>query len=444
MKRISEILICAIIAVAVAACEKPDNNDGSTNNPPVTETPEEPGTEEPENPGTEKPDDPEMPAEPSVNSYILNGEEHQFGSVAVSNFGEYLCIAASTTEGVASFDEMFGQDEYFYIAITPLLNGTEFDLMTETRLYTIMSTLNGAGLESVAPEMKEEISEGVCTFTYENGVAAADIRITLADGNTLAAKLSAEEVIVVNESTIAVDGDTKPIRSAFYRQEDDVTTLYLTAAGLSYGSELEIAIYYAYLKFDETQCTGKTVSISEISGAGIVNNAQGTHLSTDDTETSGTVNISRNAEDPEHYTVIVHLDFNGTTLDIEYDGTAIDYDIEPEVVYEVLFDNVSYKIKDVTLDKTVGNDLWRVLVKSEGEDFTITMPSTAFDGNAKGFSQFQKNPDVKVTYGEKVYNKSTGASGTITVGIEEDTIHVEFTNYDNLKVFYEGRFKTIE
>lgn len=444
MKRISEIILCAIIAMTVAACEKPDNNDGSTNNPPVTETPEDPGTEKPEDPGTEKPEDPEKPAEPSVNSYILNGEEHTFGSVAVSNFGEYLCIAASTAEDVASFDEMFEQDEYFYLAISPLLNGTEFDLMTETRLYTVMSTLAGAELESVAPEMKEEISKGVCTFTYENGVATASISIVLADGSTLAAKLSAEEVIVVNENTIAVNGDTKPIRSAFYLQEDDVTTLYLTAAGITYGSELEIAIYYAYLTFDETQCAGKTVSISEITGAGIVDNANEVHLSTGSTEVSGTVNISRSTGDPEHYTVVAHLDFNGTTLDIEYDGTAIDYNIEPEVVYEVSFDNVSYKIKEVTLDKTVGNDLWRVLVKSEGEDFTITMPSSDFDGNMKGFSQFQKNPDFKVTYGENVYNKSTGASGTVTVGIEGETIHVEFTNYDDLEVFYEGKFKTIE
>jgi hypothetical protein len=79
-----------------------------------------------------------------------------------------------------------------------------------------------------------------------------------------------------------------------------------------------------------------------------------------------------------------------------------------------------------------------------GEEVTITLPSTDFDGNAKGFSQFQKNPDVKVTYGDDVYNKATGSSGTITIGIDGETIRVEFTNYDNFEILYEGDFTTRE
>lgn len=438
MKKITYIL-CAVATAMFISCEKPEDSSNPEPMPPVTETPDEPGkTEQPE---TEQP---ERPAEPSVNSYIVEGKEHKFGSVAVSNLGEYLCIAACTADGISSFEAMFEQEEYLYLAISPLLNGEEFDLKSESRLYTIISTLPGATIEGVAPEMNEEIESGECTFAYADGVTVAEIKVVLADGSALSAKLSAEEVIQVNENIIAVNNDTKPARTSFHGTEDGITSLYITPAGLSYASELEIATYYAYIILDDSLCNGKTIMASEIIEAGIINNVDETNLSSSETETTGTVNVLRDPENPAHYTVVAHLDFDGTVLDIKYDGYAIDVALEPEVIYEVKFDKQSYKIHEVTLDKTIGNDLWRVIIESEGEDLTITMPSTAFDGNPKGFSQFQKNPDVKVTYGENVYNKSTGSSGTITVGINGDVIHVEFTNYSDLEVLYEGNFKTIE
>ena len=84
---------------------------------------------------------------------------------------------------------------------------------------------------------------------------------------------------------------------------------------------------------------------------------------------------------------------------------------------------------------------------SENKDYwrrrTITLPSSAFNGNACGFSQFQKNPAVMVKYGETVYNKASGSSGTITIGIDGETIRIEFTNYDNFQVLYEGPFTII-
>lgn len=64
------------------------------------------------------------------NTYIIDEALESFGSVVMSNLDEYLCIAASPAEGVEDFEAIFEQDEYFYVAISPLLNAKEFDLMT--------------------------------------------------------------------------------------------------------------------------------------------------------------------------------------------------------------------------------------------------------------------------------------------------------------------------
>lgn len=428
MKRIFTITIYAAIAALLLSCEKPANNDDN-------------GTDTP-TPPVEIPTD--KPAEQAMNSYVINGDGHGFGSVVASNFGEYLCIAASVAEGVSSFDKIFEQEEYFYVAITPMLNGEEFDLMTETKLYTVMSTLKAAEIETVAPEMKKEIQEGKCVFTYDDGKTTVEISLTLTDGRELTAKMEAEENIVVNENIITVNGTSKPIRTAFHKTEDGLTEIYLTPAGISYSEELAITTYYAYLILNENQCTGKTVMASEIIEAGLVDNTDETCISSVTSECSGTVNVLRDDENPSHYTVVASINLDGTVIDVQFKGNAIDYDLKPEIIYEVVYGKRSYKISNVILDKTIGNDLWKVTVESNGKDFTITMPSTAFDGNPKGFSQFKNNPDVMVTYGDNVYNYASGHSGTITVGIDGESIHIEFTNYNDLKVLYEGAFTLIE
>ena len=431
MKRIFTITIYAAIAALLLSCEKPENNE--TNGPDTPDIP------------VETPDDPtDKPAEQAMNSYVLSGEGHLFGSVVVSNIGEYLCIAASVAEGVSSFDKIFEQEEYFYVAITPMLNGDEFDLMTESKLYTVISTLKGAELETVAPEMKEEIQAGKCSFTYNDGKTTVDASLTLADGKELTVKMEAEENIVVNENIITVNGTSKPVRTAFHKTEDGLTEIYLTPAGISYSEELAITTYYAYLILDENQCTGKTIMASDIIEAGFVDNVQETHISSATADCSGTVNVLRDAENPSAYTIVASINLDGTVIDIQFKGGAVDYNLKPEIIYEIVYGKRSYKISNVILDKTIGNDLWKVIVESNGKDLTITLPSSAFDGNPKGFSQFKNNPDVMVTYGDNVYNYASGHSGTITVGIDEDTIHVEFTNYNDLQALYEGAFTLIE
>ena len=390
----------------------------------------------------EKPED--KPVATKDNTYVIDGKEFQFGSVAVSNFGEYLCIAASPEEGVDNFDAIFEQDEYLYAAISPMLNGKEFDLMTETELFTLMSTLQGAAIESLAPATRDEISEGKCTFTYSDGKASVSIVMKLKSGVELSAKMTAEEPsLVVNENIIALDGENKPVRTAFYESKDGMTTIYLTPAGISYFEELEITTYYAYITLQDSQCDGSRLNVSDIKCAGFVNNLNGTHKSSIDTKTSGTVNVLKDPDDPWHFTVMAELDFSGTTLEISFDGNAISTEVTEVKESVVEYDGKKQTIKEVWLNTMPNPEDTRsvVILTEEGNDVCLTMPRNFIDGNAHGFSQ---SPYMNIRYNDTIFSKATGYSGTVTVGIDGSTMTIEATNYKNLKIYYEGPFKVSE
>lgn len=390
----------------------------------------------------EKPE--EKPVATKDNTYVIDGKEFQFGSVAVSNFGEYLCIAASPEEGVDNFDAIFEQDEYLYAAISPMLNGKEFDLMTETELFTLMSTLQGAAIESLAPATRDEISEGKCTFTYSDDKASVSIMMKLKSGVELSAKMTAEEPsLVVNENIIALDGENKPVRTAFYESKDGMTTIYLTPAGISYFEELEITTYYAYITLQDSQCDGSRLNVSDIKCAGFVNNLNGTHKSSIDTKTSGTVNVLKDPDDPWHFTVMAELDFSGTTLEISFDGNAISTEVTEVKESVVEYDGKKQTIKEVWLNTMPNPEDTRsvVILTEEGNDVCLTMPRNFIDGNAHGFSQ---SPYMNIRYNDTIFSKATGYSGTVTVGIDGSTMTIEATNYKNLKISYEGPFKVSE
>ena len=228
----------AVALVMAASCEKPAPQPGPQPDPDPIPQPQPPTPEV----DTLK-----------ENSYRLDDETYTFQSVAVSNLGENIAIAATPSKDVNDFQSIFEQEEYFYVAVSPLLNGSEFDLMTETGLYTVISTLEGAYLETVAPSMTEEIQEGKCSFNYAGNKAVVTISITLADGAKLEVSMSAEEAgIIVNENIFSIDGNDKPVRTAFYQREDGMTAIYLTPAGIDFFEDLEIVTYYAYIILEDS------------------------------------------------------------------------------------------------------------------------------------------------------------------------------------------------
>ena len=377
-----------------------------------------------------------------ANTYAVDKEKASFGSVELTNLGEYICIAATPAEGVQSFDAVFEQDEYFYVAISPLLNGKEFDLMTENDLYTVMSTLDGAFLETVAPDMKDEIKEGKCLFDYKDGTATVEIRLTLTDGTKLAAKMEAEEPgIVVNENIFAIAGDEKPVRTAFYLKEDGLTTLYLTPAGIDYFEDISITTYYAYIVLDDTQCNGRALDVSDIVAVGYGDNFNEIYVDSREVSAKGSLKVFADPSDASHYQVSADITFGGTTLKLRYDGNAIDAGTKEVVKNEVIYNDETYGITNVILNMQPDpvNLTCTVMIFTErGDMVKINLPVNFLDGNAHGFSQ---SPDLYMEYGGQRYSKATGYSGTITVADDGDTIRIDATNYDNLKITYEGPYE---
>lgn len=377
------------------------------------------------------------------NEYILGEDICTFASVAVSNLGEYICIAASPAEDVDGFDAIFEQDEYFYVAISPLLNGKEFDLATEENLYTVISTIEGAELKTVAPSMLEEIQDGTCTFTYDEGVVSVEITLTLLDGQIFSAILTAEEPgIVVNENIFSLGGNEKPVRTAFSLLENGTTSLYLTPAGIDYFDELPITTYYAYIILDDSMCHGRTLNVSDVIAVGYADNFNELVVDSRETPTTGTLNVLSDPEDPAHYVVSADLDFSGTTLTLRFDGTAIDGNIKEVIEYGIIYNEEKYQIQKVSLDMTHSDgSIYKVMLQTEKGTLTITLPAAFLDGNAHGFSQ---SPDLYMEFDGKVYSKAEKYSGTVKVGVEGDTISIEATNYDNLEITYNGIYEKVQ
>lgn len=432
MKALKSLLLLVVSAAICFSCEDPASDPIL----PEQETPQTPTT--PEEP--QKPECPEL----RQNTYLLEDELYEFESVFVSNFGEYLCIAATPEAGAEDFDAVLEQEEYFYVAISPLLMGKEFDLMQEDDLYTVMSSLDGMSIETVAPGMTAEIISGECSFNYENGCAAVDLNIVLADGTRFETLLSAEEPdLVVNENRFAIDGVEKPVRTAFHLLENGTTTLYLTPAGISFFDELEIVTYYAYIILDDEKCHGKTLGVNDVIAVGYVDNVNMMTVDSREYAATGTLNVAGDPENPAHYVVAADVNIGGVPLNLRYDGSTIDALAKKVVKNEFIYEGTSYGITEVclNLEPNPVENTCTVMVFTEREDVVyITMPVDFLDGNAHGFSQ-SKNLYIK--YNDVIYSKAEGYSGTVTVGIDGDTIKINVTNYDNLEVIYEGTFEEV-
>ena len=391
---------------------------------------------------TDQPE-PEKPL-PENNIFTVDGQTGVFESVVVSNIGEYICIAASTSDGVDVFDEIFDQEEYFYVAISPLLNGKEFDIKTESRLYTMMSTLPGAALQSVTPETSQEVESGACLFNCKDGKVNVEVNMILADGATLTVKLTAEEAgIVVNENLFSIGGNDKPVRASFSKFENGTTAIYLTPAGIEYFADLEIATYYAYIILDDSKCHGKTLSVEDVIAVGYADNLTGLVVDSRDVPATGSINVASDSNDPAHFVVSADLDFDGVSLQLRFDGRTRDANIVQVKESKIVYNGKSLGIKNVALDKqTDVEDVYHVVITTEkDDDICISLPSNFLDGNAHGFSQ---SPSLYIEYDGVVYSKANGSSGTVTVGVDNNILKVEATNYKNLEVLYEGPFEITE
>ena len=377
------------------------------------------------------------------NSFAIDGEIFSFESVAVANVGEYLCVVGSTQAGVEHFDDFFvDAADYFYVGISPLLNEQRFDMKTETRLYTLISTLSGAMLAEVIPESHGDIKNGSCTFSYVEGVALVLVDMELADGVKFAARLRVEAELVVNENIIVRNGEEKPVRSAFYEQSEGRTYLYFTPAGVDYHADMvESALWYIYLVVDDAVCDGRSVDITkgDISFvAGLVDNMYtplSIEISSDDLRGSvGSFSVLCNGVG--EYSVVFDVEWGSETMSMVFSGVCMDATVVQQRHNEIVVDGNSRMISSAKIDRR-DSEIWSLELKSKGIEFVMYMPKERFDGTISGFSSDSR---IAVALDGELLNKFNGHTGTLIILFDETsmTVEAEFFNNDRVSAYYVG------
>ena len=375
------------------------------------------------------------------NQYSINDEVATLHSVALEMLGDDIYIVATPTEGVTSAMDMFECEEYIYAAVSPVLLGREIDLVAEDNTYTIMSTLRGAIIESLSPDATDEISQGAMTFEYENNVAMVKGEITLADGTELRFYLSAEKQVAVNENIISRGSEEKPLRSAFYMEEDGLTYLYFTPAGITYFAELELTTWYLYFVFDSTLANGlkHNISAATLEMFGLVDNLDSSRsfdLGAEDMD-SATGDFTVTRRGAGDYQAVVNVVVEGVAYNVEFNGvcTSVYYEPEERSNY-FIYDGNEYAMISATL--SVEDALYKFsLNNTGGRPVELTAPQSFFNGNSYGFSQ---SADFVVSYNRRTYSKANGDSGTLTAiyNAESQSLELHFTNYAGLEFSYSG------
>lgn len=416
MKRFFTPILLAVMALFAVACE-PDNNGGGNG-------------------------DKELP----VNSYWIFGEPTSLQSVALDMLDENIYIVASPTANLATAEEILGSEEYVLVAVSPLLVGKEFDLKTESSLYTIMSTLGGAPLKEVTPESNGEVKAGTVKFTYEGDVAVVKAEITLANDRVFKLHLSAEKEVKVNDSVIARGDEVKPLRAAFYDEGDYSTTLYFTPAGVEYFDELKNASWYIYLGVSNDYLDGKAHSLTEMGGSssfefGVIDNVSSSKtieiMAGYLRGGSGDFTIAKT--DDAKYTASINIKLLGVQYVVEFEGECISVDYAPEKKIN-FFDYKGSEYQTLSATLTKGESVWSVEVAlSNGKSVVLNAPQEFFNtgDGGRGFSQ---SKDFTVEYNGTVYSKANGYSGTIISAYDAATnnLALEFFNNSEVKFNYTG------
>lgn len=389
-------------------------------------------------------DGPDTPAnsELDVNTYSIDGTVGVLNSVAVEQYGENIYIIATPTAGVATAAEMFECEEYLYAAVSPVLVGKEINMVTESEAYTVISSLTGAVLESVSPEFRSEITGGKMTFNYSDNKAVVKAEMKFVNGVVLKFHLSAEKQVVVNKNIIKRGSEEKPLRAAFYMEENGQTFLYFTPSELYYFEELaEMATWYLYIGVDNSCIDGveRTFDAESLITFGVVDNVNASksmEIYGDDLQgAQGRYTITKNSEG--NYTANIIVSMGNSGYKVEFEGDCISYLLAPEKKTNFIsYGGEEFTITGATL--STENEVYTfVLTTSNGKNIEVVALESLLDGAPHGFSQF---PELSVTYNGKSYCKANGNSGTLTIlyQSESKSVEIDFTDYNEITLNYIG------
>lgn len=454
MKKILFALLAA--AVALGSCQD-DDGTGNGNEP------------KPEPGGGEVVETPVSLDDLKANTLVMNGEETPFAKIFVDEYSGYIMVTATTVAEAESFDWLVDNGaEYVQLLAIPSLFNREFDVMTETDSFSLFSTYEAAPIfDGVAPGVTEALESGRARFDFDGTNAEIFLELKLADGRTISARAAGTYAgEAVEENSIECNGDKKPLRASFYAIEDGMGMFYFTPADVEYAEEMfNLATYYVVLSVDESLINGQTVDLSEPSSKYYeiyyVDNMTGNMLyfTSDDTAgATGSFSIKQ-LDTPSSFAAELSVNFPegfseefpaAVSVALSFEGESKDMYAEPEKANEFTYEGETLPIESVVVDTT--SELWTVWLSTQSgvdtveamesaDAVKITAPEEAFSGEGVGFSTYKT---ISFAYDGQVWNYDSGALGTLTATLDGTTLTLDFTNYDNLKGYFNGEAVVIK
>ena len=446
MKKILFALLAA--AVALSSCQ---DDDGNAN-----------GNEPKPGPGEEV-ETSQALDDLKANTLVMNGEETPFAKIFVDEYSGYIMVTATTNAEAESFDWHVDHNaEYVQLLAMPSLFNREFDVMTESDSFSLFSTYEAAPIvDGVAPGVTEALESGRARFDFDGTNAEIFLDLKLADGHTISARAAGTYAgEAVEENYIECNGDKKPLRASFYSIEYGMGMFYFTPADVEYAEEMfNLATYYVVLSVDESLINGQTVDLSEPSSKYYeiyyVDNMTGNMLyfTSDDTAgATGSFSIEQ-LDTPSSFAAELSVNFpegfseefpEAVSVALSFEGESKDMYAEPEKANEFTYEGETMPIESVVVDTS--SEMWTVWLSTQSgvdtveamqsaDAVKITAPEEAFSGEGVGFSTYKT---MSFAYDGQEWNYASGALGTLTATLDGTTLTIDFTNYDNLKGYFNG------
>lgn len=446
MKKILFALLAA--AVALSSCQ---DDDGNAN-----------GNEPKPGPGEEV-ETSQALDDLKANTLVMNGEETPFAKIFVDEYSGYIMVTATTNAEAESFDWLVDHNaEYVQLLAMPSLFNREFDVMTESDSFSLFSTYEAAPIvDGVAPGVTEALESGRARFDFDGTNAEIFLDLKLADGHTISARAAGTYAgEAVEENYIECNGDKKPLRASFYSIEYGMGLFYFTPADVDYAEEMfNLATYYVVLSVDESLINGQTVDLSEPSSKYYeiyyVDNMTGNMLyfTSDDTAgATGSFSIKQ-LDTPSSFAAELSVNFpegfseefpEAVSVALSFEGESKDMYAEPEKANEFTYEGETMPIESVVVDTS--SETWTVWLSTQSgvdtveamqsaDAVKITAPEEAFSGEGVGFSTYKT---MSFAYDGQEWNYASGALGTLTATLDGTTLTIDFTNYDNLKGYFNG------
>ena len=405
-------------------------------------------------------DDEEEPLpELKESTLLIDGREIAIRSAFAEEYASYATFTLSPAEGITSLAQVAaGEAEYLQLIVLPSLLNEPFDPLTEQTTFSIISTLDGASFEVGAGSV-EALARGNCTFNLHEQLADILLHLTLADGTTLSARAagSMNAPMPASENYITRDGVKKPLRAAFFDQEDDMVMLWFTPGDIEWFEDISITSYFATMFFSMDALEGDTIELGSSDQTFQIfltdNSTEETKVISSD-DLAGATGYFRIGWDEDQETIF-DVDLNvvfgdGTTLEIDFNGECKWMGEEPVYPNEFTYGGETKEIRSAIVDKR-NNPIWDIWV-TDAEGVTtveemmqhapvhIGCPSEAFYGEPVGFSSYD---GIYFEYDGKKWNGANGNIGTLSAYVYNGELELDFTNYEGLKGHYKGKATVI-